>query len=106
MMNKKTIAYFLFLIIVKFSFAQSPGTIVDFNKNWKFFLGDDSSAISLQYDDAKWRTLNLPHDWGIEGKFSEANPATTQGGALPGGIGWYRKIFTLPAAAVNKNVSV
>ncbi len=42
-----------------------------------------------------WRNLNLPHDWSIEGEFRSDNPATPGGGALPGGIGWYRKSFTL-----------
>lgn len=43
------------------------------------------------YNDADWRKLNLPHDWAIEGEFSKDNPSGTGGGALPGGIGWYRK---------------
>jgi beta-galactosidase len=98
---------FFYLAIVQLSFAQSsPRTIIDFNKNWKFFLGNDSAAINEEYDDTKWRTLNLPHDWSIEGDFAETNPATTQGGALPTGIGWYRKIFTLPVSAKNKNVRI
>jgi len=84
----------------------SPRQIINFNKDWKFFLGDDSNAIRPDYNDNGWRKLNLPHDWSIEGTFSEKNAATTQGGALPGGIGWYRKSFVLPAAAKNKNIHV
>ena len=57
-------------------------------------------------DDRGWRLLDLPHDWSIEGEFSEKNPATPGGGALPGGIGWYRKIFTLPRADRNKSVLI
>ncbi|HEV8282938.1 MAG TPA: beta-galactosidase GalB [Chitinophagaceae bacterium] len=107
MTNKKRIILLLLLFILQLSFAQSsPRTIIDFNKNWKFFLGDDSAAIHENYDDSKWRTISLPHDWSIEGEFRETNPATTQSGALPGGIGWYRKTFTLPATAQNKNVRV
>lgn len=68
----------------------------NFDKNWKFKLGDDSLAFQPQYDDADWRKLNLPHDWSIEGEFSADNPSTPEGGALPTGIGWYRKTFTLP----------
>src|SRR6185437_3762802 len=49
---------------------------------------------------------NLPHDWSIEGKFSKDNPASPEGGALPGGIGWYRKTFTVPASAKNKLVYI
>lgn len=48
-------------------------------------------------NDAHWRMLDLPHDWSIEGSFSPDHPATVGGGALPGGKGWYRKHFTLPA---------
>ena len=81
-------------------------SVIDFDKDWKFFLGNDSKAVSLNYNDAKWRILNLPHDWSIEGSFSEKNPATNQGGALPGGIGWYRKTFTVPASVKNRNVFI
>ena len=81
-------------------------SVIDFNNGWKFFLGNDSNAVSINYNDAKWRMLNLPHDWSIEGSFSETHPATNQGGSLPGGVGWYRKTFTLPATAKNKNVFI
>jgi len=103
----KVIIYSLLLVIAKLSLAQSsPRLIIDFNKDWKFFLGDDSAAINPNFNDTKWRTLNLPHDWSIEGSFNEKNPATTQGGALPGGIGWYRKTFVLPPNSNNKNINV
>lgn len=81
-------------------------TVIDFNKGWKFLLGDDSTAIQPGYKDAKWKKLNLPHDWSIESNFIKETPSTNQGGSLPGGIGWYRKTFLLPAAAKNKNVSI
>lgn len=86
--------------------ASQERVITDFNKGWKFFLGNDSIAISINYDDSKWRSLHLPHDWSIEGPFSKENPATNQGGALPGGIGWYRKNFKLPASSKSKVVSI
>ena len=37
--------------------------------------------------------LNLPHDWSIEGSFSEDHPTRQAGGGLPTGVGWYRKTF-------------
>jgi beta-galactosidase len=40
--------------------------------------------------------LNLPHDWSVEGTFDVRNPAGGNGAYLPGGIGWYRKSFTVP----------
>jgi beta-galactosidase len=69
--------------------------IMNFNKEWKFFLGDAVGASDPDYNDSEWKDLNLPHDWSIEGEFKSDNPATPGGGALPGGIGWYRKNFIL-----------
>ena len=53
---------------------------------------------SVNYNDAKWRKLDLPHDWAIEGDFMPSNPSGAGGGALPGGVGWYRKHFTVDKA--------
>lgn len=68
---------------------------LNFDAGWTFLSGDDSLAFHPDYDDSAWRKLNLPHDWSIEGEFREENPATPEGGALPTGIGWYRKSFML-----------
>jgi beta-galactosidase len=67
----------------------------NFNSGWKFTLVNDDNAWQPQFDDSGWRTLDLPHDWSIEGEFSEKNPASPGGGALPGGTGWYRKTFKI-----------
>ena len=83
-----------------------PRSEIDFNEGWKFFLGNDSSAIDPKFNDSRWRSLSLPHDWSIESDFIKDAPATNQGGSLPGGIGWYRKTFTLPTTTKNKNVSI
>src|SRR5215217_5842405 len=71
----------------------------NFNNNWRFILDSVNSYSDAGVNDASWRKLNLPHDWSIEGTFSKDHPATAGGGALPGGMGWYRKTFTLPATA-------
>ena len=88
------------LVVVSFFalFACSADKLRErnsFNNGWKFALGDDENSSQPGFNDSGWRELNLPHDWSIEGKFDEKNPATVNGGALPGGIGWYRKSFTL-----------
>src|SRR5215204_718903 len=89
------------------SFANSrPGNRVSFNQNWRFNLGDVSNAQDAGFDDSQWRQLNLPHDWSIEGEFSEKAPSGTGGGALPGGLGWYRKTFTIPATAKGKLIFI
>jgi len=81
-------------------------SIADFDKGWHFNLGDVKDGEKTSLDDANWRLLNLPHDWSIEGKFSKDNPATPEGGALPGGIGWYRKMFTVPVSSKNKLIYI
>jgi beta-galactosidase len=78
----------------------------NFNQGWKFHIGDITDAYQLTCNDTEWRTLVLPHDWSVEGAFSESNPATPGGGALPGGIGWYRKTFRLPSSYKGKCVFV
>lgn len=76
--------------------AKTLRDIQDFSRNWKFTLADSSlNAYGTQFDDSRWRTLNLPHDWSIESDFGKDFPASAGGGALPGGIGWYRKTFTV-----------
>ncbi len=100
-LKKNTVVVIAFLLLSVISSAQVR-SVVDFNKGWKFFLGNDSLAINANYNDSKWRSLNLPHDWSIESNFSSSFPATNQGGALPGGIGWYRKTFSVPASSSNK----
>ncbi len=82
------------------------GCRTDFTADWAFRLGEDSTAAGADYDDTGWRRLNLPHDWAIEGEFSEDNPSGTGGGALPGGIGWYRKTFTVGKADEGKRLRI
>ena len=83
-----------------------PDKTVSFNDDWRFHPGDVPAGKDIDLDDSQWRQLNLPHDWSIEGQFDEHNPAGTGGGALPGGLGWYRKTFTVPASAKEKLVFI
>ena len=73
---------------------------------WKFSKGDPQGAQTPEFNDSSWRTLDLPHDWSIEGPFSEDAPAAGTGAYLPTGIGWYRKQFALPAATRGKRVAL
>ena len=70
-----------------------------FDKDWRFVLADTATMAAVDYSDAHWRRLDLPHDWAIEGDFSAGNPSGASGGALPGGVGWYRKHFRIHQAA-------
>lgn len=77
-----------------------------FNDGWRFHLGEVAGAEAPGYDDSGWRKLDLPHDWAIEGDFSKDNPSGTGGGALPGGIGWYRKSFDLTKEDLKKQIYI
>jgi beta-galactosidase len=78
----------------------------NFGGNWRFHLGDVEEGYAPSLDDSGWRILTLPHDWSIEGEFSTEHPAGPQGGGLPGGVGWYRKMFTVPEADRDKSIFI
>lgn len=86
--------------------AVNQRSVENIDLEWRFHLGDVDGASQPGYDDSGWRCLDLPHDWAVEGDFSQANPSGVTGGALPGGVGWYRKTFTIDAADKGKRVSV
>lgn len=77
-----------------------------FDYDWKFYLGDNDTASKINFEDSNWRSLDLPHDWSIEGDFSTKNPAGNDGAYLPTGIGWYRKTFKIPKESKNKVVII
>lgn len=88
--------YFFFTLLMLFStIALQARNRILFDSSWLFTLADSAQMSQTSYNDSKWRLLDLPHDWAIEGDFSAGNPSGAGGGALPGGIGWYRKHFRL-----------
>ena len=74
--------------------------------NWHFHLGDISGAENPAYNDTTWRSLNVPHDWSVEGEYSEDHPTGWQGGYLPCGIGWYRRELQWNNAWTDKRVEI
>jgi beta-galactosidase len=104
----KVLRYSLLLLIVLSSCTvrRQGRETVDLTEGWRFTLVDSTAASEPNFPDSTWRTLNLPHDWSIEADFALENPATPGGGALPGGIGWYRKSFLLDATCQGKCVYV
>jgi len=68
-------------------------------------LGDGVAYTSPSFDDSKWRSLDLPHDWGIEGDFQQELPGDT--GKRPwAGIGWYRKHFKITESDKDKQIFI
>jgi beta-galactosidase len=106
--------------IVAFGVGAAPASArsVDFDKGWRFALvnpngitdptGAFADAQDPAYDDSSWRSLDLPHDWSIELDPTDALGSATNSGTgfLQGGLGWYRKTFTLPRALAGKRISV
>lgn len=74
----------------------------NFNEGWKFYLGNNSSASNKNFNDSGWDSVTLPHDYSISQNFTTSGEA--ESGFLPGGTGWYRKTFTMPAADNGKTV--
>ena len=100
-MNPKRISFFRFaicslLLLPSFLCVKSYAFERHlWDEGWRFALHNDDKAHETTFDDHAWRVLDLPHDWAIEGDFYALNPSGANGGALPGGIGWYRKHLNL-----------
>jgi beta-galactosidase len=96
---------------------DSPRIRDSFNHGWKFVkyliasneaAATDKEPENLQLpavNDNNWRSVDLPHDWAIEGPFSDSLENNT--GLLPWkGIGWYRKHFSISDNDKGKRIYV
>lgn len=78
------------VLFIGLATTQARETL-SFNDAWKFnrfgtlsdgsLLKEPSGMEQSAFDDSSWRTLNTPHDWGIEGPFRADLPNQT--GKLP-----------------------
>ena len=76
----------------------------NFDAGWKFNRGDVTGAQAPTFNDSAWRNVTLPHDWSIELAFNANSASGSGGGFLDGGVGWYRKTFTLDASSAGKTI--
>lgn len=97
----KCIVSIVFLLLV-ISHTNAQDQL--FNDGWQFHKGDIPKAKQNTNDTTTWRNILLPHDWSIEGPFSDAWASAT--GYLPGGIGWYKKTFDAPASWQSKKIFI
>ncbi|MEO6477603.1 glycoside hydrolase family 2 TIM barrel-domain containing protein [Luteolibacter sp.] len=67
---------------------------LNFNREWKFQLGDPAKAEAAAFDDTKWENIGLPHSFSM--------PYFAAGNAFYVGYGWYRKTFDLPDTSDGK----
>lgn len=89
--------------------------VISLDDDWRFIrygLQADGTRVDepeglhlADVDDSTWRTLDVPHDFAIEGPFRMDLSGNT--GRLPyQGIGWYRKTFTVDKADSDKRIYV
>lgn len=78
-----------------------------FDFDWKFTLTAPAGAEAPGFDDAAWTPVQLPHDWSMTLPYlSPEEGGKGSMGFMQGGLGWYRKHFTVPAAWKGRRVSL
>jgi beta-galactosidase len=101
---KNYIYLFILVTLPAALLAQDKAKPILFNAAWGFHKGDIANGEKGGAVGTQWQTVDLPHDWSIEGPFSDEWASAT--GYLPGGIGWYKKVFNADAAWQGKQVYV
>ncbi len=113
-------AYFFLIVLLACMSVRAQRIEFLLERNWKFSKEDFAEGFRTNFDDSKWQTVTIPHDWAIYGPFDRSNDlqqvAVTQNletaasvktgrtGGLPYvGTGWYRTVFDVPA---DKQVSL
>lgn len=104
-MRKKHLMIGVVLIALFFqslSAQVSFGTSEKINENWFFTLKNPDDKPVSDFNRKLWRRIDLPHDWSVKGQLSPTLASAT--GYLPGGIGWYGKILSIPQEKQNEKV--
>lgn len=69
-MRKASKLLFLCMVMLVTTFSggtlRASGRKILFNKDWKFHLGIAANTEQPEYNDSRWRVLDLPHDWSVE----------------------------------------
>ncbi len=101
----------------RFHFGNSDDSAKDFGfgggRSGNFQkTGNFLPAGAIAFDDSDWQSVDLPHDWAIELPFKN-DPALSSKGFYPLGrnypetsIGWYRRVFDLPAGDPDQRISI
>jgi beta-galactosidase len=105
-MKIKTLSFRIAILLLVYPFLVSMGQsreMITLQTGWKFAKGSNEKAAQIKFDDSKWQSVTIPHDWAI------AEPTVVDGdgntGKLPWkGEGWYRKILDIPASYAGKNI--
>jgi len=86
--------------------AESPRQRLLMDYGWTFTTGEPVGAEQQAFDDSAWRSVDLPHDWSIEGPYDEQAATSGRGGYLPTGVGWYRRSFDLPDGGADRHFAI
>jgi beta-galactosidase len=111
MINKQLIFSWL-LLIFNLGLAAQKNTRINFDDDWNFHLGGAQGAEKNNFDDSKWKKIDLPHDWSIEDLKGTHSPfdydaiSQVSGGFTTGGTGWYRKKFSVSSQEKNKKIQI
>ena len=96
---------YLFCFFVIFSASvQAERLTIDINNNWKFIDKDVNNASKTNFDDKRWESVNVPHDWSFNNGISENGSQGANGGYFDGGVGWYRRAFNVNESWLDKRV--
>ena len=96
-----------------FGNANDPPKTLDWERKLGIFRRQEISLVpAVAFDDSDWRGVDLPHDWAVELPFQN-DPALSSKGFYPLGrnypatsVGWYRRVFELPAADAGKRITI
>lgn len=105
-MRRSSLALLLLLPLALRPLGAGARVTQPFDHDWTFSRGDAPSTEDPMFDDANWRTVEIPHDAEIEGAPAPDAPTGRGGGYRSSGVVWYRKRFTVPADAAGRRVFV
>lgn len=118
---KKPAFFTLFLFFTINCVNAQKRVEIELSKGWKFAKGQNEKAFESNFNDTKWQSVTVPHDWAIYGPFDKevdkqttaivqngekvATEKTGRTGAFPYiGEAWYRNQFSVPDLDKNKKV--
>lgn len=119
----KRITFILAVLMTYLTSTASdiPRIVCNFNFDWRFHAGDISNANEMVFDDSKWQTVVVPHDFQISQPWvppakgekadnsdiaSNVKSRLSSRGFKEMGIGWYRKTFVPDNAWKGKRIII
>lgn len=99
---RKIVLFFVFAFALGSAIGEQKEVVI--NEGWRFIDKDNSEFASVDFDDSRWRLLDLPHDYSAEGEYSPNN--APQNSWLPISDCWYRKSLKWSNSWKGENVFI